>query len=55
MQNNMAGQFQQMISARQNKKDAMMREEKEIDRYIAERDREDYQKFLQAAEERKKW
>lgn len=31
------------------------KEEKEMEKYIAERNQSDYEKYLQAANERKKW
>lgn len=35
--------------------EANRKEEKDIDKYIAERDKEDYEKYLVATEERRRW
>lgn len=55
MQNNLSDQQKQMMALKQQQREHFQNEEKNIDKYIAERDREDYEKFLKANEERKKW
>lgn len=44
-----------MVDLKNEQRTAQQNEEKEIDKYIAQRDKNDYDKYLQAAEERKRW
>ena len=43
------------MDLKSNQRDAQKKEEKDIDKYIAQRDKNDYDKFLMAADERKRW
>lgn len=55
MQSNLSEQQKQMMELKTHMKEANRKEEKDIDKYIAERDKEDYEKYLAANEERRRW
>lgn len=44
-----------MLNMKAQQRDAQIREEKDMEKFIADRNRNDYEKYLQAANERKRW
>ena len=55
MQNNLSGQYKQMLNMKAQQRDAQLKEEKDMEKFIADRNRSDYEKYLAAANERKRW
>lgn len=55
VQNNLNGQYKQMLSMKEQQRQAQANEERNMEKFIAERNRGDYEKYLAAANERKRW
>lgn len=52
---NLNSHFQNVIQYNNNQKEQQTKEMKDIDKYIVEKDISDYDKYLRAQSERKKW